>query len=693
MVWSWRFYLAATLVGALAGLVGAAFHALLDQAEVGRDALKLALAAAPVPGWLLLMLLVALVLLTAMWLVRRFAPETAGSGVQEVEAILAGERQLHWRRVLPVKFIAGTLAVGSGLVLGREGPTIHMGAAIGQMTSERIASPPGANRALIAAGAAAGLAAAFNAPLASIVFVTEELREHFEYRFATIQAVILACCASVIVSGWMLGQGPDMAMPNLAMAPLESLPLFLLLGILIGALGVLFNRLLLGSVAAFRALAPAGAYIAAATSGLLLGALLWFAPHTVGGGERLVEGLMHVQPALLLLGALLAVRLLTSVGSYGLGFPGGIFAPMLALGTICGAAFAALVTLVAPTLALAQEAFAVAAMGALFAATVRAPLTGIILVIELTGAQALALPIILTCLAATFTAEGMRGRPIYAALLGLQQQPPPRAPVRRLLAAAMVLGALIAIERFDVGTWQAPVETLAEQETPLPTPLPTPRPTLADRIDADPPRIEPAAPSPVDAPPHDPAPMDEAAEPAPARAVVDAPLAAETTAEQAPPAAIAPALPAAQPPALPILPDEHLTAVDMPVAATPSEPAAETPAVVDDADPQPIAPVAAAPIAAVDPAAAEARFSIQLISFRNVRSQARFAADEGLLGQAFRLDTDTRDARWHPVLLGAYPDRAAAETALAELPARLQRLEPMIRPIATGERLVPLETQ
>ncbi|RKT47321.1 H(+)/Cl(-) exchange transporter ClcA [Thiocapsa rosea] len=675
MKFPWRLYVAATLVGVLTGLIGAAFHALLDQAAASRGDLKAFLDAAPVPGWLLLMLLGALVLVTAMWLVRRFAPETAGSGVQEVEAILAGERQLRWKRVLPVKFVAGALAVGSGLVLGREGPTIHMGAALGQMAGERIEPRPGANRALIAAGAAAGLATAFNAPLASIVFVTEELREHFEYRFATIQSVILACCAAVIVSGWMLGQGPDMAMPDLNMAPLEALPLFLVLGILIGALGVLFNGLVLGSVASFRALGTPGAYTAAAVAGLMLGALLWFAPNTVGGGEGLVESLVHGQPALLFLVVLLAVRLLTSIGSYGLGLPGGIFAPMLALGTICGAAFAALITLVAPTLALAPEMFAVAAMGALFAATVRAPLTGIILVIELTGAQALALPIIITCLAATFTAEGMGGRPIYSALLGLQQQSPPRAPARRILAAAMLLVAFIAIERLDVafqGTGMEPGKTLAEVKPPSPDVAD--QPAAVSGTSADQPLVAssaPAAPALVTSPP-------TAVESAPSPEVAGSDLTLSPTGERRP------------------VTEERLASAELPAPPISTESAtarAADPAPADDRATLDLVATTSAPSDQGSTIEADARFSIQLISFRNARSLVRFAEDEGLLGEAFKLQTNGQGARWHPVLLGAYADRTAAETALANLPARLQRLAPMIRPLAPDERLVPIESR
>ncbi|MEA1049155.1 H(+)/Cl(-) exchange transporter ClcA [Lamprobacter modestohalophilus] len=782
MSFPWRLYLAALFVGVFAGLIGGAFHALLDQAASSRDLLHGLLSSAPIPGWLLLMLLGALVLVAAMWLVRRFAPETAGSGVQEVEAILAGERQLRWRRVLPIKFIAGTLAVGSGLVLGREGPTIHMGAALGQLASERLGPRPGANRALIAAGAAAGLASAFNAPLAAIVFVTEELREHVEYRFATIQSVILACCAAVIVSGWMLGQGPDMPMPNLDMAPLHALPLFLVLGVLIGALGVLFNRLLLGSVAAYRALGTPAAYTAAALTGLILGALIWFAPATVGGGETLVENLLLGQPALFFLLALLAVRLLTTVGSYGLGLPGGIFAPMLALGTLCGAAFAALVSITAPALALEPEVFAVAAMGALFAATVRAPLTGIILVIELTGAQALALPIILTCLSATFTAEGLGGRPIYSSLLGLQNKPALHAPIRRIASAAMILLAFIAIERIDVareGTGMEPTAVLAQVPSSTPTPIstsapktttmpiPTPTVTAPASLSLSSPSGPALAQVPAPAPtstatatrPSDrgvngmdtetrPA-SETAAQPSLAKAGPGAGEGADakTAARPGPGAGAGAGAESGSAPEPEPEPetDQQLAASatidesnaagnnvnDVTAgtsAATLERRASQSPGSLGSEQESArgpkmepainqegqsasqseasagLAPKAAATAAEPDLRAAtatpnasaveipqSARFSIQLISFRDADSLARFAQDEGLVGRALKIEPDGQPTRWHAVLIGAYADRAAAEAALRDLPADLKRLDPIIRSLTTAERLVPIQ--
>lgn len=685
---SWRLYVAACVVGAVAGAVGAAFHALLEEGAAQRSAIRFWLDNAPVPGWLLLMAAGALILVFALWLVRRFAPEAAGSGVQEVEALLAGERPpLRWRRVLPVKFFAGTLAVGSGLVLGREGPTIHMGAALGQMTSERLKLQPRENRALIAAGAAAGLATAFNAPLASIVFVTEELRDHFEYRFDTIQSVILACSAAVVVSGWLLGQGPDMPLPGLQEVPLETAPLFLLLGVLIGSLGVLFNHVLLGSVSAFRALSQPSAYLATALAGMLLGALIWFAPATVGGGEHLLEALLHGSPGLLFLIVLLAVRLLTTVGSYGLGLPGGIFAPMLALGTICGAAFAGLVNLVLPASALDAEVFAVAAMGALFAATVRAPLTGIILVIELTGAQALALPIILTCLTATFTAQGLGGRPIYSSLLGLSTEAAPRKPVLRIGFAAALLGAVIAIEQIDVaweGTGIGPHNAVTAavphlDATSPPAPEPALRPSSRPSVSTT---ARPFAAAQAGAAEHARPPSDapDATHPERLDAQTRTSATATTTATWSQ-SARAQDTTAAQA-------DE--TEREQPSASADiTEPS--TPKISADIG-QGTPDQTTIPADRKDPTEGAAeRYSIQLASFRNPNSLVRFAEQQGLTGQALRLDPAPAQGQWRAVLLGRYDSREAAEAALTALPPTLTQLAPVVRSLGADQRLTPIQ--
>lgn len=410
-------YTLAAVTGILCGFAGAAFHYVLDRANDARGYLRDTLASVPIAGWVILAAVGVVMVTLSLWLVRRFAPETSGSGVQEVEGILQGLRKLRWQRVLPVKFIAGSLAIGAGLVLGREGPTIHIGSALGKMVSDWGRLNQRHTRALIAAGAGAGLAAAFNAPLAGIIFVTEEMREEFEYTFVSLQSVILACCMCVVINDWWLGQGPFLPVQKFPPPALTEVPLFAVMGVLIGAFGVLFNRLLLGSLAFFSKIKRRHTNLVAGSVGLVVGVLVCFFPDSVGGGESLVQQILSVHWTFNFLFTLFAVRTFTSVGSYGSGVPGGIFAPMLALGTLAGIAF----THFLPQVFMAGEieigAFAVAGMGALFAATVRAPLTGIALVVELTGAYNSILVIILTCLSATFTAQLLGGRPIYHLLL------------------------------------------------------------------------------------------------------------------------------------------------------------------------------------------------------------------------------------------------------------------------------------
>ncbi len=411
--------LTAAIVGMFAGLLASVFHVLLDAAENARGFLRNYLQADALPGWVVTVPLCIILTTLALWLVRRFAPESAGSGIQEIEGVLAGKGVLRWKRILPIKFVAGLLSIGSGMVLGREGPTIHMGGALGLAISDWWGLSPERTKSLIAAGSGAGLAAAFNAPLAAIIFVTEELRLVFHYSVVSLQSVIAACVTAVIVNDWWLNQGPFLPVRDVHLAPLTEAPLYLLLGLLIGIIGAGFNILIIGTVRVFAAIRRHHWLVLSVTIGGVIGAMLWYCPQSVGGGESLIAMLIPGHLPLTMLFGLLLLRSLTTALSYGAGVPGGIFAPMLALGTLAGVLFGVLANVLLPGLVSTPAAFAVAAMGAVFAATVGAPLTGIVLVIELTGAHDAMLTIIVTCLSATLVSRALGGRPLYAELLNL----------------------------------------------------------------------------------------------------------------------------------------------------------------------------------------------------------------------------------------------------------------------------------
>jgi H+/Cl- antiporter ClcA len=205
-------------------------------------------------------------------------------------------------------------------------------------------------------------------------------------------------------------------MSSVALAPLAELPYYGMLGIIAGVFAVAFNRGLVSSVAWFSGLGQRYNYLAAALVGGLVGALLWLAPTLVGGGEHLVLQLGNEIPALPILLSILLLRLLLSILCYGTGVPGGIFAPLLALGALLGLVFSASLELFAADVVSTPAMFVVAAMGALFAGTVRAPLTAIVLIVELTGAFDASLSVIITCMAASLVAEALGGKPIYSEL-------------------------------------------------------------------------------------------------------------------------------------------------------------------------------------------------------------------------------------------------------------------------------------
>jgi CIC family chloride channel protein len=404
----------ATIVGVATGTIGSLFHLALNTLQQWPMLLRWQL-----EGPLLVLtaaLITMIATVTAVALVRHVAPEAGGSGVQEVEGAMAGLRHVHGARVLPVKFFGGIAAIGGGLVLGREGPTIHIGASVASMLIKRFRLGATARSGLLASGAAAGLACAFNAPVAGVLFVIEETRRQFPYRFDTYMAVILASLLATVMTQLIGGRGPDLSM-SAAEMPLSSLPLFVLLGCLLGGIGVLLNAGILRGLALAGAVGKRVPYLYPAAVGLAVGALLALLPDAVTGGEGLIPGWVRANPGTSALLMLSAIRFCTTIASYSVGAPGGIFAPILSLAACVGLAFAGVVHMIVPAGAAGSGAFAIAAMGGLFTASVRSPMVGVVLTLELTGAYAVTLPLVATCLAASLVARALGGSPIYEQLL------------------------------------------------------------------------------------------------------------------------------------------------------------------------------------------------------------------------------------------------------------------------------------
>lgn len=409
-----RVFPKAALVGLLAGIVAVAFRSLLALADYARNRIEALSHGSPF-GWLAPVLVSGLGAFAALLVVRRWATEASGSGIPHVESVLRRHRIFDWKRILPAKFVGGVMAIGSGLALGREGPTIQMGAAVGAGTARQLRTSTQERLVLIAAGAGAGLAAAFNAPLAGLVFVLEELQRDF--RPMVFGAAFIAAAAADVVSRLFSGQLPVFTAPAYPAPTLTLLPIFALLGVVAGLLGVAFNN---GIVAALNGFASMGAKTktwAVVTLGAVVGLIGYFHPGLIGSGHTIAELALEAKLAFAALPIFFATRFLLTLGSYGTGVPGGIFAPLLALGALLGLFVGDLSLKLFPAAGVLPGAFAVVGMAAYFTAIVRAPLTGIVLIVEMTSSYSLSLPLLVACFSAYGVAEATRNLPIYETLL------------------------------------------------------------------------------------------------------------------------------------------------------------------------------------------------------------------------------------------------------------------------------------
>lgn len=412
------FYSLALITGLLTGALGAFFQIAIDTCARWISVFEGELRMIGIPAAIPSMLTTIAVVLVAWILVRKIAPEAAGSGVQEIEGALLHKRPVRWQRALPVKFFGGMLGIAGHMVLGREGPTIQMGGDLGKFVSRFTNFGRTRCDALVAAGAAAGLSTAFNAPLAGVLFVMEEMRESFPLSFLHFKTVAISCVGATIILQSLLGSKPSIVMNVFDMPSLDSLWLFLVFGIVVGFIGIFFNKVLMSVLYFIDKQTERTRFYYVSAVAALVGLLAWIWPDSVGGGYRIIEHSLNFTPSFIGLTMLFILRFILTMICYGTGIPGGIFAPMLALGTLFGLLTATLFDMFLPeTSTLEAGMFAVAGMSALFSASVRAPITGIVLVVEMTQNYQLILPLMVSSLTATTVVQLTGAEPIYTQLL------------------------------------------------------------------------------------------------------------------------------------------------------------------------------------------------------------------------------------------------------------------------------------
>ncbi|CAM3168346.1 ClC family H(+)/Cl(-) exchange transporter [Komagataeibacter xylinus] len=405
---------ASILIGLATGAICGVFRLFLKGLETARTDLALRfLHGSPWEGCFLVVG-VALAALVAVEMVRRFAPLASGSGIPHVEAVLSGVAVPAPWVLIPVKFIGGLLAIGSGLALGREGPSVQMGAAAANTIGRLLSLGQADCRALLAAGAGAGLATAFNAPAAGAVFVLEELVGRFEARMVC--AALGASISAILISRGILGGQPDFIVFH--QVPPEAIAkqlFFVMTGLMTGLLAVGYNRTILAALRLADRL-PVSIPVRAVLIGGLAGLVVWLDPHLAGGGDWITQAAINNTISWRIIPALFVFRLIFGAISYAAATPGGLFAPMLALGALSGLACSFVAQILSPDTALATTPFVIVGMASMFAGSVRSPLTGIILVMEMTGSSDLVLPLLSGSFAAMVVAGALGDTPIYEAL-------------------------------------------------------------------------------------------------------------------------------------------------------------------------------------------------------------------------------------------------------------------------------------
>ena len=403
-------------VGSIVGLVIALFRIMIVKADHARQIAVHLVKVRPVYAFAVLLLLVLIAWILDKLI--RFEPDISGSGIPQIEGELKGLEDQNWRKVLAAKFAGCVLAIGGGLALGREGPSIQLGGMIGKGFARRKNALLTEERMLMSCGAGAGLAAAFGAPLAGVLFALEELHKNFsaEVLVSTMAASAVADYIAVNI----IGLRPVFDFDVEHRIPLRLYWAVVLLGVILGILGVIYNKLLDKMQDFFDRLG--NKFISIGIMLMISFLMMFIYPTVLGSGNNLVKVISDGKFTLIALAILLVAKLLFSTGSFGTGTPGGIFLPLLVIGAITGGLYSTFLSTAFGVEEYYIKGFVIIAMAGFFSAIVRAPITGVILITEMTGNFMTLLSLVSASLVAYVVADLLGGEPVYDQLMHRRQR-------------------------------------------------------------------------------------------------------------------------------------------------------------------------------------------------------------------------------------------------------------------------------
>jgi CIC family chloride channel protein len=348
------------------------------------------------------------------YLLFRYFPYARGSGVPQTKAALfAREGRITLRTVLG-KFFCTSATLASGIPLGREGPSVQVGAGIASVLGRFLGLRPEKVKALLPIGAAAAIAAAFNTPLAAVLFALEEIVG--DLHAPVLGSVVLASATSWCVLRLLLGNSPLFKVPQYQLVHPAEFAAYAVLGVAGGLVSVAFTKLLLGMRARFLRLPQKTVWLQPSVGGILVGLVGWFVPQVMGVGYGYVGSALNGNMALRLMALLVVLKLITVTTSYASGNAGGIFGPALFIGAMLGGSLGTVAHHFFPAYTATPGAYSLVGMGAAFAGIVRAPMTSVLMIFEMTQDYAVIVPLMIANLISLFISSRLQPQPIYEAL-------------------------------------------------------------------------------------------------------------------------------------------------------------------------------------------------------------------------------------------------------------------------------------